>query len=179
MLQPPSIRLLTGADAPAYQALRIAALQQNPESFLATHEVESHRPPEFFTRELDYANHLPMYGYYGIFLDQTLVGYIQVDGVNLPKQRHIAFLYNLYISHDHRRKGLAATLCKHVLRELENQTNVELVFGACAAKNKSALAFYHQFGFRRCGIKPRAIKWQDEYDDEVDLVLELAAQKQS
>lgn len=168
-----SIRRLTAGDGAAYQALRLEALATNPGSFLATLASEQNHNLEYFERELEAAHHSPMYGYYGIFDQNALIGYVYIDTSYLPKQRHIAFLYNLNIATSHRRQGLAQQLCQEIFSLLKKQTEIELVFAACNASNKTARSFYHQLGFRRCGIKPKAIKWQGEYDDEVELVLEL------
>ncbi|HCC84846.1 MAG TPA: hypothetical protein DEP87_04145 [Candidatus Pacebacteria bacterium] len=175
----PNFRLLTAADAADYQKLRLEALARNPESFLGTLETEKTRSLEYFEREIEFASHLPVYGYHGVWQDQTdhqaqLLGYVQIDTSYLPKQRHVAFLYNLYVSHLARRQGLGRLLCQHVFTELKNQTQVELIYLGCNSGNLQARNFYHSLGFKRCGIKPRAIKWQGVYDDEVEMVLELS-----
>jgi ribosomal protein S18 acetylase RimI-like enzyme len=173
----PLIRRLTANDAAAYQTLRLEALTTNPDSFLATLAGEQEHSVTYFERELEAAHHSPMYGYYGVFVADVLAGYAYIDTSYLPKQRHLAFLYNLHIATAYRRQGLALRLCQEIFSLLKQQTQIELIFAACNGSNKSARSFYHQLGFRRCGIKPNAIKWQGKYDDEVELVFELASFK--
>lgn len=166
-------RPLTPNDATAYRALRLAALTHNPECFLGTLEFESRYNLEFFERELAGAAAANCFGYHGVWENDQLLGYVQLETSYLPKQRHIAFLYNLYISHLARRRGLARQLCDYVFKKLRTETPVELVYLAYNSSNTSARDFYRSLGFQRCGIKPKAIKWQDHYDDEVEMVLQL------
>lgn len=169
-----TFRALTPTDAEVYRELRLAALTHDPDSFLATLEFEQKHTLDFFERELAAAASHPCFGYHGVFEADQLVGYAQIETSYLPKQRHIAFFYNLYIAHIARRRGLGKQLCGHVLHLLKKETAVELVFLAYNSSNTAARDFYKSLGFKRCGIKPRAIKWQNHYDDEVEMVLELS-----
>lgn len=166
-------RILTVADAPAYQRLRLESLIQNPENFLQTYETEKNRQLENFERDLEGARFAPIYGYHGVFQDNKLMGYLQIDTSFLPKQRHLAFLYNLYITSSARRQGLAKKLCLNVLNLLKNQTQIELIYLSYNGKNETGKAFYKNLGFKRFGVKVDAIKWQSQYDDEVEAVLNL------
>jgi ribosomal protein S18 acetylase RimI-like enzyme len=164
-----TIRILTHKDAQAYKELRLQALQKNPESFLATFEVENKKPINSFSSELIYAASYPIFGYYGVFIDEKLVGYAHLSDSYLPKQKHIAYLYNLYINPDYRNKGLAIKLFNHLLEEIK-QTKIERIFLSCNKKNVPAQKLYKKLGFVKYGLKEKSVKWQDEYDDEVEMV---------
>lgn len=166
-------KILTSQDAFEYRRLRLEALAQNPDNFLCTLESEQNRQLENFERDLEGANFQPIYGYHGIFQDDKLMGYVQIDTSFLPKQRHLAFLYSLYISIDARRQGLAKKLCQHIFSLLKTQTQVELVYLSYNGRNAIGKAFYQSLGFKRFGVKVDAIKWQNQYDDEVEAVLDL------
>lgn len=171
-----TIRLLTRIDGPAYQGLRLQSLQTNPEAFLSIFDGEKTLHEDIFSNHLDQSYHPPFLGYYGIFVDDELAGYVQLSQNFLEKQEHIAFLNNLYISPKFRNQGLATQLFDHILAELRDvrsgneRAKIERLFLSCTASNKSAYRLYQKLGFRRYGVKVKAIKWQGKYDDEVEMV---------
>lgn len=164
------IRLLTKNDAPAYQALRLQSLQVNPEAFLSSYENESKLHDSAFADHLDWAYHPPSFGYFGVFVGEQLAGYIQTGKNYLEKQEHVSSLYNLYVSTDFRHQGLATKLIEHVTQLLEKNESIERVFLSCTAKNPSAYRLYKKLGFHRIGVKAKAVKWNGQYDDEIEMV---------
>lgn len=170
----PSFRLLHKYDAAAYQGLRLEALSVNPNSFLSVHAQESKRSLLAYQYELENAQANNLFGYYGVFLDGALVGYVQLGGSFLPKQAHIGFLYNLYVSHGHRRLGLARQLFTFVIETVRRGSQIERLYITCNASNQEASHFYQAMGFVVWGRKTGSVKWQGTYDDEVEWVLEIA-----
>ncbi|MFH2118551.1 MAG: GNAT family N-acetyltransferase [Candidatus Paceibacterota bacterium] len=168
-----TIRPLTIADASLYQTLRLRALQTNPESYLASWETEQNKPTESFAWEIRYATSPPISGYYGIFLEDKLIGYTQLDQVSLPKQQHIAYLYNLYVDPNHRGQGYATKLFDYLSKIAKEQAQVERIFITCNRKNTAAQKLYKKLGFSEYGLKEKSVKWQGEYDDEVEMVKKL------
>jgi ribosomal protein S18 acetylase RimI-like enzyme len=167
-----TIRLLTTDDATTYQALRLKALQTNPESYLSALENEQTKPTDSFAWEIRSATASPVSGYYGLFSKNQLIGYAQFDQVQLPKQQHTAYLYNLYVDPNHRGQGLATRLVDH-LTKLAKQHQIERLFITCNRKNTPAQQFYTKLGFTQYGLKEKSVKWQGEYDDEVEMVKKL------
>jgi ribosomal protein S18 acetylase RimI-like enzyme len=167
------IRPLTSQDGAAYQTLRLEAVTEFPDSFLSTTKIESNRPLLSFQYELQAAIVPPLFSYYGIFQDGQLLGYTQLGCSLLPKQLHIAFIYNLYISRAHHQQGLAKQLIQHCVHQLKTTTQIERVFVACNANNPLGVAFYTALGFKIWGKRPKSVLWQGVYDDEVEWVLEL------
>lgn len=170
---PLTFRLLQASDGAQYQQLRLEALQHDPEAFYATFESEQLRHEQAFQTELDISYNPPYFGYYGAFFDQQLIGFCQVNRSYLPKQSHVAFIYNLYLSPKYRGQGLAGQLLSHILSQLKAHEHTQVVYLSVLAKNQAARRFYQHFGFKRCGIKPRSAFWQNAYDDEIELVLFL------
>lgn len=166
------IRPLTERDAQAYQQLRLQALQHNPESYLATFESEQGKPTSSFAWEIRYATSPPISGYYGIFIEDQLIGYAQLEKVNLAKQSHTANMFNLYITPEQRGQGYASQLFEH-LAKLAKEHDIERVFISCNRQNTAAQQLYKKLGFTEYGIKEKSVKYQGEYDDEVQLVKEL------
>jgi ribosomal protein S18 acetylase RimI-like enzyme len=167
------IRLLSADDAVAYKELRLKALTTNPESFLATFEAENLKSLASFSAELRYSLSEPIFGYYGIFEDNHLVGYAFLEKSYLEKQQHVAFFYNLYIHPDYRGKKLASKLFEFLLTQLKEKTKIERLFLSCNQKNQPAQELYKKLGFKPYAIKEKSIKWQGQYDDEIEMVMEL------
>lgn len=171
-----TIRLLTPDLAEPYRTLRLKALQTDPVSFLATYDAERRKSLDTFVWELRYAASPPVSGYYGVFTgsnNDQLVGYALLDQVSLPKQQHIAYLYNLYIDPDHRGQGHATTLLNHLSQLARDQAGIERIFITCNRKNQPAKVFYHKNGFTEYSVREKSVKWQGEYDDEIEMVKEL------
>jgi ribosomal protein S18 acetylase RimI-like enzyme len=169
---PPSVtvRFLDRKDGAAYQTLRLESLQQNPNAFLTLHDTEAQLKQDLFTNHLVNSYHPPYFGFFGIFVDKRLVGYAQVSDSVFEKQRHIADIYNVYISPTFRKKGLALLLFQFIFDLLKQSNRIERIFLTCTASNTSALHFYDKLGFERFGIRQNAIKWQGVYDDQIELV---------
>jgi ribosomal protein S18 acetylase RimI-like enzyme len=167
-----TIRQITHDDAPAYRQLRLQALQKNPQAFLATFKTEELRPDDHFVYELSAAIQPPIWGYYGLFVENKLIGFCQIGKSYLDKKQHLAYLYNLYVDPDYRGQGHAKKLTNYVLNKLK-ELKIERVFITYLAKNKCVRGFYDHLGFEECGIKPEAVKDGDEYDDEIEMTLKL------
>jgi RimJ/RimL family protein N-acetyltransferase len=164
------IRLLTRADGPAYSQLRLRSLQEDGDVFLSSFDTESQLHEDAFASHLDYTYHPPHFGYFGIFVEEKLAGYVQVGKTYLDKQEHIALMNNLYIAPEYRGLGLAKKVFAHVFDLLEKSEKVERLYLTCAARNKKALHLYQDLGFRRFAVRAKSIKWQGEYGDEVEMV---------
>jgi ribosomal protein S18 acetylase RimI-like enzyme len=165
-----TIRLLARADGARYQVLRLQSLQTDPAAFLSTFETESALHESVFANHLDSSYHPPFLGYYGIFVGDQLAGYVQVSQNFLEKENHIVFLNNVYISPAFRKQGLGGQLFTFVFDLLAQHDHIERVYLSCTAKNATAYRFYRKMGFTRYGVRTKAIKWQHEYDDEIEMV---------
>ena len=167
-----TIRPLTITDASIYQTLRLKALKTNPESYLATWETEQNKSTEAFAWEIRYATSSPINGYYG-FLENQLIGYTQLEQLSLPKQQHTAYLFNLYVDPDYRGQGYASKLFDYLSKLAKEKAQVERIFITCNRKNTAAQKLYQKLGFTQYGVKEKSVKWQGEYDDEVEMVKKL------
>lgn len=164
-----TIRQLTAADATDYQRLRLQAVATDPQAFLSTLETEQTKQLRQFTNEIVFSSMTTPFGYFGLFSDQLLIGFLQLGTTGLTKQRHIAYLYNLYLEPTYRGQHLATKLCQEILA-IARINGIERVFAVALASNQPALVFYQSLGFTICGQRTQSVKWQDEYDDEVELI---------
>ncbi|MBU0576200.1 GNAT family N-acetyltransferase [Patescibacteria group bacterium] len=166
------IRRLDKSDDLIYRQIRLQALQTNPEAFLSTFDYEQLKDQGSFAYELSLSQQPPVWGYYGLFINDKLIGFCQISKSYLIKQQHIAFLYNLYLTPDYRGQGYAKKLVRFVLEKVKT-LHIERVFISYLAKNTRARGFYDYLGFKQCGLKPQAAKDGSQYDDEIEMVLEL------
>jgi ribosomal protein S18 acetylase RimI-like enzyme len=164
------IRLLTKEDGADYQQLRLESLQTNPDAFLSSYEAEEQLDESTFANHLEWAYHPPTFGYFGIFVGGKLAGYVQASKSFLDKEKHICSLNNVYISKEFRKQGLATKLLNYVTDLLKREAGIERVFLSCTGKNKPAHNLYRKLNFRRYAVRAKAIKWEDQYDDTVEMV---------
>lgn len=174
-----TIRLLKPQDGAEYHPLRLQALQNNPEAYFFTHESEKDRSEESFARDLAYAKSGGIFGYYGVFLidnnsgKKKLIGYTQISSPALPKQKHIAHLYNLYIDPKYRGNSIATKLFDHLFKLIKEKTELEQLFITCTKSNLPAQKLYQKLGFTQYATREKTVKWKGEYDDEVEMVKKL------
>src|SRR5690349_1819929 len=88
-----SIRVLTPADAKAYRAIRLEALQQEPDAFASSYEEESSRP-KIFRERLE-----GRFGgtTFGAFAAEEIVGTAGGVREDRLKTRHRLLLVGVYV----------------------------------------------------------------------------------
>jgi ribosomal protein S18 acetylase RimI-like enzyme len=163
------IQLLTSVDSAAFQAMRLEAVAHDPYAFLSTPEVEQAKTIQHYANEIVAARLLPPFGYYGVFDEDRLLGYVQLGTTGLPKKKHIAYIYNLYIDPAARGQRLAEHLCT-IVAQIAKAADIERLYANCLRNNQIALKFYHKLGFQICGERVQSVKDADQYDDEIELV---------
>ncbi|QKJ31614.1 GNAT family N-acetyltransferase [Mucilaginibacter mali] len=131
------IRQLNAADAAAYRALRLTALQTEPDAFCSDYEIENKKPELFLEKCLRENSEVPFA--YGAFEDDHLVGIAGFAGDELIQ---------LYVAPDHRRRGLARELAlavaSHAFREVKLLLYINV---AVVLHDKNAQKFYETIGF--------------------------------
>ncbi len=171
-----NIKLLTSKNAQAYKDLRLKALQTNPEAYFSTYEREAKRTLQAFAYDLAYAHYNEIFGYYGVFDNEKLVGYVHIDQSSFPKQQHTSTLYNLYVDPDYRKQHIATQLITHILNMLRSDSSIEIVYVNYINNNIPARKLYEKLGFKECGREPRSVKNEDgEYDEKVTMYLEVGS----
>ncbi len=166
-----TIRLLNGADAQAYRAIRLEALRTAPDAFASSFEEESARPLETFRQRLD--------GKQGGFTFGAIAGSGEIVGTaggvrkDRLKTRHKLLLVGVYVQPAWRGKRLGEHLIDRVLQHARELGDIKLVQLKVAIDNRPACALYERMGFSVFGIERKAILLDGRYMDEELRAIEL------
>jgi GNAT superfamily N-acetyltransferase len=161
----PSVRLLGPADAVAYRALRLDALQRHPCAFRASFDEEAHQSLEELVVRLEAD------AVFGAYCDGALCGLAGLEIPQARNKRHKGTLFGVYVCPDRRRAGLGTTLVSRVIEHA--RTRVDQLHAAVVITAEPARALYRKLGFEPYGLEPRALKVGEECFDQELLVLRL------
>jgi GNAT superfamily N-acetyltransferase len=161
----PGVRLLGPADAAAYRALRLDALQRHPCAFRASFDEEASQSLE------ELAARLAADAVFGAYCDGALCGLAGLEIPQARNKRHKGTLFGVYVCPDRRRNGLGTVLVSCVIEHA--RTRVDQLHAAVVLTAEPARALYRKLGFEPYGLEPRALKVGDEYFDQELLVLRL------
>lgn len=158
------IRRLGAADAAAYRAIRLEGLEQCPENFGASAEIEGAQPLPWFAERLT-GNHVFAAG------GDTLDGVIGLRPQEAPKLRHKALIWGFYVRPTARGRGLGAALLGHAIAAARGL--VEELRLSVATENATAIRLYEATGFVTYGCEPRALRVGGRDVDELLMALRL------
>ena len=165
------VRVLGPTDAAAFRALRIRALREHPEAFARTpEEVDS---VEAWTERLGVHAGSDVDFLLGAFDVDALVGTAGCHRDRGAKQRHIGYVWGMYVVPEQRGKGLGRQLLLAALERARAWPDVEQVWLDVTIGNAGARALYASCGFRSIAVKPRALKVGGHYHDEELMALEV------
>lgn len=166
------IRKLVQNDWEEYKALRLLSLTTDPDVYFSTFDEVSRWNDGNFKSEI-YSNPDSVFGYYGCFVDDQLVGYISLSGQYFTKQKHTADVFNLYIHPDFRGQGFAKELIQTLITNAKKMGSVEKLFLSVMSQNEAGISLYTSFGFQTYGIKRHSLKSKERYFDETVMDLDL------
>jgi RimJ/RimL family protein N-acetyltransferase len=167
-----TIRLLNGADAQAYRAIRLDALRTAPDAFASSFEEESARPIETFQQRLDGKQGGFTFGAIAAGSGEIVgtAGGVREDRL---KTRHKLLLVGVYVQPAWRGKRLGEHLIDRVLQHARELGDIRLVQLKVAIDNRPACALYERMGFSVFGIERKAILLDGRYVDEELRAIEL------
>jgi ribosomal protein S18 acetylase RimI-like enzyme len=145
-----TIRQLGSEDAAAFQALRLAALQECPEAFTSSHAEEVDTPQEVVARRLS-AN--PDGAVFGEIANGRLVGIVGIQRETRRKVAHKAFIWGMYVAPDHRNNGTGRALLARALAHAAGGLGTRVVQLGVNARNEAAVALYRAGGFEIYGTE--------------------------
>ena len=111
----------------------------------------------------------------GAFDGPALVGTAGCHRERAVKQRHVAYLWGVYVAAEHRRAGLGRELTLAAIARARTWRGLEALWLDVTTTNRGARALYTSCGFASAAVKPRSLKVGARYLDEELMVLDLAA----
>jgi len=162
------IRKLTINNLKQYNNLRLISLKNDPLSWLSTYKTDAVKQDYFFHYKFNYYPPQSIFGYWGFFENNQLLGYIQLADSTLYKKRHTAYIYDLCVDPKFRHKSIGSQLIKHVIGKAKSVSEIEQIYLYVNSKNLLATKFYKKLGFNKIAALPQAVKESDgSYQDEL------------
>jgi ribosomal protein S18 acetylase RimI-like enzyme len=161
------IRPLVEGDFEQFVQLQQEALQHAPEAF--GFDYEWYRELSLVDKEQEFEALLNYpYNYLlGLFVGGRLVGIVGFHCEHTkPKLRHKGRIWGMYITPEHRGRGLGTRLLQHLLAAAREDAGCEQVLLSVATTNHAAYGLYLKLGFLRYGTEYRALKLGTVYVDE-------------
>lgn len=111
----------------------------------------------------------------GAYLNDKLVGVVSFarDGIDREKLRHKGVLVRMYVSEEHRVRGVGKNLINNLIARVKEIGNIEQINLTVVSHNQSAILLYESFGFKIFSTEMNAIKWKGKYFTENQMVLML------
>ena len=162
------VRRLTAADAEFFCDIRLESLQQAPEAYGSSHEVEASHPLAWF------AERIASTQVFRAFQDGALVGIAHFAIQEGHKRCHNGVLWGVYVRPAARAHGVGRQLCAETLHEAQGQ--VEQIGLTVLTTNSHARRLYEGLGFVAWGIERKARKIGGSYYDDVHMVKDLTSQ---
>lgn len=161
------IRLLTPADAEQFRSLRLAALEQSPESFGADFAEERQLSPEGWSSRIPSTESNDFI--YGAFNGDALVGMSGFYRMPREKTKHKGMIWGVYVAESARGLGLGRRLVEACLKLARQQSGIELVQLCVTESSQAARALYAKLGFKEYGIEPMALRVNNRLISEVHM----------
>lgn len=165
-----SIRVLNPDDAPAFRALRLQGLREQPMAFLVTPEEEEQRTVAEIAERLA-AN--PDTWVLGAFLEKRLVGCVGFYREVQQRVQHKGKVWGTYIAPDARGNGYGRRLMESLIERARGINGMEQIALYVVTTNVTARKLYQSLGFVPFGLERHSMKTEDGYTDEELMVLFL------
>jgi len=163
----PIVRVLDGADASAYQQLRLRGLLDSPAAFSSSFEEEVGLTSNEVARRLD---DQALGAVLGAFVNGVLVGITGVRRERYRKLAHRALLWGVFVAPEGRQHGVGRALGTAALSYARTTLGVRQVVLGVAAANAPAIALYTRLGFQPFGTEPEYLLVDGEYRDETHMI---------
>lgn len=168
-----TVRALTEDEWETYRTLRLEALQESPDAFVAGHDSEASEPEEFWRARMARSARLVAE------TGDELVGVVSIGDATESESENGGQLFGLWVRPDWRGRSVAANLVRQGARIAESQGFARLFYWV-GSDNGRAVAFASSFGFRPTDERrPMRTTGGETTEDEIALVLPLGEDRAS
>lgn len=165
-----TVRPLGVEDWEQYRSVRLTALQESPEAFVATHEREAAEPEEFWRARMTRSTRL-LAERDGEPLGIASVGEVDED------QPEAAQLFGLWVRPEARGSGVATELVRAGAKVAAEAGKAQLLYWV-GTDNGRAVAFASGFGFRPTAERrPMRVVSEDDGEEELAMTLPLTGDR--
>ena len=164
---PAIVRKLTGADAGAFQSLRLQSLRECPSAFASSYEEECEEALPSIAERLEPRSDRAVFG---AFLGLDLVGFVGVKRESPRKLAHKAYIWGMYVDPSRRRGGIGRQLIAETLSSASSELQVRQVNLGVNARNEAAVALYEAMGFTAFGRESCFMLVDGVAQDEIHMV---------
>ena len=161
-----SVRALGEGDWELYRSVRLRALEESPDAFVASHDTEADQSEQFWTERMKRSQRLLAE------VDGEAAGIASVGAV--ADRDDAAQIFGLWVDPALRGSGVATALVKAGVKAAAEQGKSHVVYWV-GTDNGRAVAFASSYGFRPTGYRrPMAHQGgEDDGDQEAAMVLAL------
>ena len=162
------VRILHPADAAAYRAIRLCALEEVPPAFGSRPEDEPDlaQTAERLAPGDDRC-------FFGAFREEQLVGIVRLSRYEAANEKHRAYLGGLFVLPPFRGAGCGRALVRAALNRAESLPGLRRVNLSVVAGQEAAIHLYQTLGFRLYGTEQETFSKDGQFYDEHLLTLTL------
>ncbi|WP_162786657.1 GNAT family N-acetyltransferase, partial [Janibacter anophelis] len=162
-----TVRALTEDEWETYRSLRLEALQESPDAFVADHDTEAAEPEEFWRARMERSDRIVAEA------DGEGVGVVSIGAAEGNRPETAGQLFGLWVRPDWRGRSVAASLVRESARIAEGKGLTQLFYWV-GSDNGRAVAFASSFGFRPTDDRRPMRVTNGNGDDEQEIALVLA-----
>ncbi|MEO7130240.1 MAG: GNAT family N-acetyltransferase [Dermatophilaceae bacterium] len=170
-----TVRALGEDDWQEYRSVRLAALRESPEAFVARLEDEETYAEDRWRSRMRRSNRL-VAEREGAQVGVLSIGQSKSEDTSEDTSEEIGEIFGLWVSPDARGSGVATKLVKSAAKVAREKGHSHIVYWV-GTENGRAVAFASGIGFRPSSSRrPMGVVSKEDGDQEIAMVLSLAQQ---